>query len=64
MSKLQEIKNKVLQIKDHYANVDYVEGDSLLTELFEAGEVDWLIQTVESFHPTASKKPSYMDLDD
>jgi hypothetical protein len=63
MNRLQVIKKKVQEIKKLHADGIYVEVDSLLYELLEEGDNDWLMDQVEDNRP-AAKKPSCMDLDD
>lgn len=47
MEKLREIKEKVLEIKRLFAEGNFIEGDSLLVDLFENGAVERLIEYVE-----------------
>jgi hypothetical protein len=63
MDRLQEIKKKVQNIKELHADGNYVEGDNILYELLDDGDIDWLMDQLEPCRP-AAKKPSYMDLDD
>jgi hypothetical protein len=61
MRKLQEIKDNLKSIQMQYDTQGYVSTNAA-DEIIEYCEE--LIQTIENFHPTVSKKPSYMDLDD
>jgi NTP pyrophosphatase (non-canonical NTP hydrolase) len=63
-TELSEIKEKVQAIKKLFVVGDFIEGDSLLIELFEGGDIDRLIQEVENIKPLPADKPPYMDLDD